>query len=201
MKHYRTIAARQCSLRDDSLIDDQAGVTALEFAFVAPVFCLILSGIIELSLIMFVQNAMESATFTTSRTGSTGYVANGLTRVQEITQTVDAKTAGLLNPQILSITYEVYANLQQAALVSEPCITLKCGTGVAATDYQDINGNNKWDADLGTAGLGNAGDVVVYKVSYPWKVTTPLVSAILGSPFTITANAVVRNEPYSTGGR
>jgi hypothetical protein len=39
---------------------------------------------------------------------------------------------------------------------------------------------------------------VVYTVSYPWAVSTPIISNIIGSNgiFTITTHAVVKNEPY-----
>jgi hypothetical protein len=35
------------------------------------------------------------------------------------------------------------------------------------------------DADLGVAGLGGAGDVVVYSLSYPWTALTPLLAPFL----------------------
>lgn len=50
----------------------------------------------------------------------------------------------------------------------------------------------------GTNGLGNAGEVVVYNISYPWKVSTPLIGKLFGSQATVnlTTRAVVKNEPF-----
>lgn len=176
------------------------GITALEFALIAPVFAMLVMGIIEFSLIMFTSAVVESATNTTSRLGKTGYVAEGTTRQQQIIDTVAARTAGLLDPANITITSEVYSNFSQVDQ-PEPCIsppTPPCG-GTVGVNFTDINGNGVWDADMGQAGLGNPGDVVVYTVTYPWPIMTPVISAVIGSTFTITARTVVRNEPYNVG--
>ena len=159
-------------------------------------------GIVEMSLIMFVTTVMESATNITSRIGKTGYDPANLTRQQEIINTVDARTAAILDPSKITVSTEVYSDFNNIGQ-PEPCIsptTPPC-PGTAGVNFVDINGNGQWDSDMGTAGLGNAGDVVVYKISYPWPVTTPLISAIIGSTYTITARSVVRNEPFGTAGR
>ncbi|MDE3059889.1 MAG: pilus assembly protein [Pseudomonadota bacterium] len=186
---FRCYAAiRQC----------QRGISAIEFALVAPVFLMLMMGIIDFSMIMFTSAVLESATNNTARLGKTGYVASGTTRQQEIINDVATRTAGLLDSSKLSIATEVYSNYNDIGQ-PEPCIsppTAPC-PGTPGVNFTDINGNGTWDADMGAAGLGNAGDVVVYTVSYPWKIMTPIVSAIIGSTFTVTARAVVRNEPYN----
>jgi len=178
-----------------SLTRCDSGVTAVEFALLAPVLFLLIMGIIEFAVIMFVSVVLESATNQTSRLGKTGFIAAGLTRQQEIINNVASHTAGLLNPNQITITSEVYANFNDIGQ-PEPCLTQKCGAGVAGVDYVDVNGNGKWDADMGAAGLGNPGDVVVYTVSYPWHIMTPIVSAVIGKTLTLSARSVVRNEPY-----
>ena len=180
----------------------ERGVSAIEFALVAPVLLLIVTGIIEFSLIMFTASVLEGATTDTARLGKTGYVATGTTRQQEIINKVDASTAGLLDPTKITVTSEVYSAFSNVGQ-PEPCIkptTPPC-PGTPGVNFVDINGNGTWDQDMGAAGLGNPGDVVVYTVSYPWKIVTPIVSAIIGNTFTITARTVIRNEPYNTGGR
>jgi len=181
---------------------NEEGITSIEFALIAPVFLLMVMGIIEFSMIMFTSVVMESATNTTARLGKTGYIPAGSTRQQEIINNVDAKTAGLLDPAKITISTEVYSNFNNVGQ-PEPCIspaTPPC-PGTPGVNFVDINGNGKWDSDMGAAGLGNPGDVVVYTVSYPWSIVTPIVSAIIGSTFMITARTVVRNEPYSTAAR
>jgi len=176
------------------------GITSIEFALIAPVFLLMIMGIIEFSLIMFTSVVLESATNSTSRLGKTGYIAPGSTRQQEIVNNVNNRTAGLLDPAKITVTTEVYSTFNNVGQ-PEPCIkptTPPC-PGTPGVNFTDINGNGVWDADMGAAGLGNPGDVVVYTVSYPWTIVTPIVSAVIGKTFMITARTVVRNEPYSTG--
>jgi Flp pilus assembly pilin Flp len=181
------------------LARSESGITSIEFALIAPTFLIIMLGIIELSLIMFTNVVMESATSVTARLGKTGYVATGTTRQDEIINNVKNMTAGLLDPSKITITTEVYSTFSNIGK-PEPCIsppTPPCA-GTPGVNFVDINGNGAWDSDMGQAGLGDAGDVVVYVVSYPWKVTSPMISAILGQTVTITTRTVVRNEPYDT---
>ncbi len=52
----------------------------------------------------------------------------------------------------------------------------------------------------GTSGMGTATQIVVYTVKYPWKLFTPMLSAIIGTGgiVNLTSQIVVRNEPYSS---
>lgn len=176
---------------------DESGIAALEFAMVTPVLLLMLMGIIELAMIMFTTAVMESATNITSRLGKTGYVAEGTTREQQIIDSVANRTAGLLDPEKITIDSKVYSDFNNIGQ-PEPCLspTSSPCPGTPGVHFIDINGNGTWDADMGKAGLGDAGDVVVYTVSYPWHVMTPLISNIIGDPFDLTVRTVVRNEPY-----
>jgi len=81
------------------------------------------------------------------------------------------------------------------------------GNGNGAYDagetYTDGNGNGQWDADIGAAGAGNAGDVVVYRIQYNWPLLTPMGAAIIGDAngtIPLRASVAVRNEPWDTGG-
>jgi hypothetical protein len=178
------------------LLKGARGVTTLEFAFIAPILLLMIMGIVEFSLIMFVMAAMESATFFTSRTGKTGYVESGKTREQTILDSIKNLTAGLLDPNKIVITYTIYPNFDKVN-GPEPFIDGNGnGTYNGGEAFTDINGNGMWDSDMGATGLGGPGDVVVYNISYPWKVNTPIIGVFTGNPFTITVRAVVRNEPF-----
>lgn len=182
------------------------GVTAMEFAFVAPVLILFMMGTIEAAMMMFVQNILESATFNASRLGKTGYATPGATREETIIQMIEDRAAGLLDPALIEIDAMAYGGGFGDVNQPEP-YTDSNGNGVkdAGEPYIDSNGNGAWDADMGMAGLGTAGDVVVYTVRYPWTLITPMAGAFFGDDdlgedeepiITLTARAVVRNEPY-----
>lgn len=172
------------------------GTTAVEFALISPIFILFVMGIIEFSMIMFTQAVMESATGNTARMGSTGYTEQGLTREQQLINNVAARTTGFLDPNIIDVNLTVYPSFDNVD-DPEPYIDGN-GNGVynVGESYTDINGNGQWDQDMGSAGAGNANDIVVYTVSYPWPIMTPIVDAVIGDTFNITARMVVKNEPW-----
>jgi hypothetical protein len=66
----------------------------------------------------------------------------------------------------------------------------------AGEPFNDINGNGTWDEDMGAAGLGGPGDVVVYRMSYDWSIIIPLFRPFFGDAITLQANIAVRNEPF-----
>lgn len=190
---YRT--SRRC-LR---FLRNKEGITSIEFAFVVPIMLLLVMGIIEFSMIMFVSIAMESATATTSRLGKTGYVTEGKSREQEIIDSIKLHTAGLLDPNKIVITTTIYPAFKDVGK-AEP-YTDSNGNGMynVGEAYTDVNGNGQWDDDMGEAGAGDPGDIVLYNVSYPWHINTPIVQSVVGSTFNITVRAVVKNEPFDTG--
>lgn len=173
------------------------GISTLEFAFIAPILLIIMMGIVEFSLIMFTMAAMESATGITARLGKTGYTAPGMSREQQIVASIENRTAGLLNPLLIQISSKVYSNFDKIG-DAEPFIDGN-GNGVYnfGEGYSDVNGNGQWDADMGAAGYGNANDIVVYTVTYPWTIVTPIIGTVLGNPFNISVRTVVKNEPYT----
>lgn len=148
------------------------GSTAVEMALIAPVFFLLLMGVMEISLILTTQQLLENATYNTSRLAKTGYTGAGQTQAQTVNQILDQELESfgtLINMANVSMTSTSYNSFTSA------------GTGVG-----------------GTGGMGTASQIVVYTVSYPWTLFTPMLSAIIGTNgiVTLTSQIVVRNEPY-----
>lgn len=190
MKMRNTIGRRLWRARD--------GVTAIEFAVIAPVLLLLMFGIMEFAMIMLMTNVMESATAISSRTGKTGGNTDGLTRDQTILAAVQAKTYGLVDMNQLSISSKSYSQFDQ---INDPePWTDDNHNGIAeVSEYEDINMNGIWDSDMGRPGYGGADDIVVYTISYPWPIATPMLREFLGDAngnYVITAHSVVKNEPY-----
>jgi Flp pilus assembly protein TadG len=189
MSHSKTHAKKKFLTCD-------SGITTLEFAMISPVFFLLVMGIVEFSLIMFTSAVMESATSNTARLGKTGYIAPGMTRQQQLIDNVATRTAGLLDRNNITVnmkTYSSFTNVNDP----EPYIDANHNNNHDSGEaYTDINGNGQWDPDMGRSGAGSANDIVVYTISYPWPIMTPIVSSIIGSVFHISARTVVKNEPY-----
>ncbi|MEZ5690381.1 MAG: TadE/TadG family type IV pilus assembly protein [Rickettsiales bacterium] len=174
---------------------DRSGTTAVEFALIAPVFLLMLTGLVEFSLVMFVSSVMEGATAAGSRYGKTGYTIEGITRQQQIVNTVALRTTGLLDPENITVNTTVYPSFESISQ-EEPYIDSNHnGVYNVGETYTDVNGNGQWDS-AGVEGLGNANDVVVYTVSYPWTITTPIINSFFDNPLIISSRTVVKNEPY-----
>lgn len=144
--------------------------TAVEMALIAPVFFYLLIGITEMSLIEAAQQLMENAAYNTSRLAKTGYTSNGKTQAQTVSQ-------------IMTTELQSFGTLIDTSKVVM--------TSVAYNDFAQIGSG-------GTLGLGQPTQIVVYTISYSWKLFTPMIARIIGTngAVTLTSKIVVRNEPY-----
>ena len=147
------------------------GSVVVEMALLSPMFFLFLMGTTESCMMLGAQQLLENATYNTSRLAKTGYVSSGQTQSQTVSQvlTTELQSYGaLINTANVTMTETSYNSFTAAA------------------------------AGGGTAGYGTQQQVVVYTVKYPWKLFTPMLSAIIGSNgiVNLTSTIVVRNEPY-----
>jgi hypothetical protein len=179
-------------LRD--LWRNQRGTTAIEFGFVAlPVIYLML-GVVEFAVAMTVANSLEAATNLSSRLGKTGYVADQLSQKDTIRKEIERRVGPLIDMNKLVIKTTAYKDFEDLD-VQEPWNDAN-GDGEPQTgEYTDTNGNNFCD---GCSGLGSGENVAIYTITYPWKIMTPLIGAIVGEDgiITLTAYSVVKNEPF-----
>jgi Flp pilus assembly protein TadG len=148
------------------------GVTALEMALLAPAFFWLLMGITETCLMETAQQLLENAAFNTSRLIKTGFTNNGQTQGQTV-------------QQVLFTELQSYGTLIDTTKVT-----------TTSTVYNSFS--NIGQAGQGTAGMGNQQQIVVYTVSYPWPLFTPMMKHLIGTngTFNLTTRIVVRNEPY-----
>ncbi len=178
------------------------GGALIEFAFAAPLLIVTVAGVIEFGMIMFVQSLMEGGLREASRFGITGYAPEGVSREQQIANMIVNGAVGLVQSEDITIDTLVYSNFSSIGQ-PEPFVD---GNGNGAYDvgetFNDINGNGTWDADMGAAGVGGPGDIVVYTATVEWSLLTRLLDPVLGESGTMTlkASTVVRNEPYGAGG-
>lgn len=181
------------------LIGCRSGVSAIEFALAAPPALLAACGVIDISMVMFVSTLAEGGLREASRLGITGYAPVGVSRQDRILQVLSEHTIGLIDMATTDVAFRVYRGFEDIGK-PEPYVDAN-GNGSYDTgeSFNDINGNGVWDADMGAAGVGGPGDVVVYTMSYDWTVLTPLVASLFGDHGKIRMNAsvAVRNEPWT----
>jgi Flp pilus assembly protein TadG len=177
---------------------NQCGATAIEFALIAPFYFLLIIGIMETSMVMFAQHVLESAAANASRLGKTGYVATTKTQQVTIMQTVQNLAGFLMDSTKITVNAQAYKSLG-AIGTGEAFIDANANSKWdVGENYTDSNGNGKYDNDVGVAGYGGTGDIVVYTISYPWPIMTPAMGLFIGTNniLTLQSRVVVKNEPY-----
>ena len=177
---------------------DDSGQAIVEFAFVAPLLLALLCGVFEFSGIIFAQTLLEGGARQASRYGVTGSSTAEVSRQDMILQIIEDNAYGVIEIDDIdmeTLVYESFADVGQA----EP-FTDENGNGEydEGEEFDDINGNSGWDEDMGQAGLGGPGDVVVYRLRYDWSLMIPLFRPFFGETITLDANVAVRNEPFGS---
>lgn len=151
-----------------NLVRKQEGVTAIEFALLAPVLFLLLFGIIEFSLLMFASSVIEGATSTAARLSRTG---------------AERSTAGTPAQQAFADS----ARLRQ--------MILEHGGGLLKNDNLNVTTIPQTSV---VGSMGGANEMVTYNVTYNWIILTPLVGKLIAPDgvYSINSTAVVMNEPF-----
>ncbi|NWG46283.1 MAG: pilus assembly protein [Alphaproteobacteria bacterium] len=163
---------------------DRRGATALEFGIIATPFFLLMFAIIEVALVFFNSVTLENGMSETSRLIRTGQVqSQGMSENQ-----FRAQLCALIDPLLsctgnLTIDVRTFDNFGEAD----------------HSDPMDQNGNliivPQFDP-------GDAGDVVMVRVFYTYKILTPMMSPLLanmnGGNRLLASTAVFRNEPFGS---
>ncbi|HEU4820842.1 MAG TPA: TadE family protein [Qipengyuania sp.] len=184
---------------------DKDGIAVTEFAFVAPIFLLMLMGIFDQGFAMYIQSALQGAVQDGARQASlentlfADIEAKVNQQVRNVVPTSDPSTEITFT---LDPTY--YQNYNEIGMPEDfedkfrgsPAV--KNGTYDADECFVDRNGNRQWDQDVGLAGRGGAQDVVSIKASLSYKRIFPFWKMI-GQPQTqvLTATTFLRNQPFS----
>lgn len=177
------------------LADNRDGVSAVEFAMIAPVLFTVLFGLFDLSYNMYTAEMLQGAIQNAARDSTIEGAAGNSAALDEIvTKAVHAVAPGAT----LNFERRSYANFTDAARPEDYTDLDGNGTCDNGEPYEDANGNGAWDAMGGKAGFGGARDAVLYSVTVNYKRAFPIASFIPGQSdnFTLVANTVLRNQPY-----
>lgn len=173
---------------------DQAGVTALEFALVAPVFLVMLMAMLNVGQMAYgiavlngaVQNAARNSTLEGADTDAADQTV--LDAIQPVLPGVEVEGTRK--------SYFDFADIGRPESFDD---SNGDGTCNNSENYVDENANGGWDAEIGSQGNGGASDVTVYTVqaTYPPLFTVPFVPEDWSS-MTITSSSVRKNQPFSS---
>jgi len=178
------------------LARDEQGTTLLEFAFVAPVLCLLLMGLFDLGFQIYGQTVLQGAMQEAAR-------KSALEPTVTTTAQLDADVTEAVNDVIPGATlaftrtnYETFADVRKPEDYTDNNNNDVCDNG---EPFEDVNGNSTWDADRGGDGLGGARDAVLYNATATFDRLFPLSSFInVPNSVTVDAGTVLRNQPYDT---
>ena len=179
--------------------DANKGSAALEFAFVAPAFFLLLMGTMEAGIIFFAQSSLQNAVNDAARLVRTGqsacFTKDSSNKCQPMT--VDQFRALVCN--------EVSALLQNCGTDANGNSDLQFDVTAYPSGFSAATNSSPLDAqknlpNLTTFNVGNACDVVLVRAFYRWPVFTPMLNFFLanmaGNKHLLSTAAAFRNEPY-----
>lgn len=165
---------------------DTKGAAALEFAFIAPPFFLLLFSMFEVGLTYTADAVLQSAVTDTARRIRTGQVqAAGLTREQfrdMVCQEINV---------LLSCDQRLQIDVRRFSAFS----------GAGFTNPLDTAGNFRNDYKFEP---GSPCDVVLVRAFYAWDPVTPglgdFMATMSGGSHLLQGTAAVRNEPFESAG-
>ncbi|WP_198045732.1 TadE/TadG family type IV pilus assembly protein [Novosphingobium aquimarinum] len=182
------------ALGSRTILSDDRGISAVEFALLAPVLLIMLMGIFDMSYSIYTNALLEGAVQKAAR-DSTIEAAD--LKSDELDGNVTAVVRDLVpNAQLTfdRTSYSSFGDVGQAEDFDDVDANGACNDGES---FEDANGNGIWDADRGKAGLGAARDAVLYEVSVTYLRPFP-VAKLVGFEETMTmmTRTVLRNQPY-----
>lgn len=161
----------------------QRGATAIEFAIVVFPFLALLFAIIEIALVFYASQVLETATADTARRIMTGEVQNAKMTQAEFKNDLCGRIHGLFNCQAgVKIDVQKYGSFGTANVGSP------------------INQDGELDTSKFGFNPGVQGDIVVVRVAYEWPVFVRKLGLDMASlpngKRLLLATAAFRNEPY-----
>lgn len=182
-----------------TFLKSEEGANLIEFAFIAPVFFLIIVGTLDIGSMLVVQNALDASARSASRFGLTGF-DSGLGDRDEairdnILDTAVRYSGGIIKRDQVMITVTAYPEIEAIETPEPYEDTNSNGQYDLGEFYEDINENGQWDNDQGTTGsFGAGGEAVRYEVAYDW----PSFLSAFGilSDVRLRGFATVRNEDF-----
>jgi Flp pilus assembly protein TadG len=169
----------------------KSGATAVEFVFIAPIFLVLMFGIIEAGAVYIGESTLQFATSDVGRRVRTGEIRfdsvtqSGNTNQTEFRTLICQRTAAYLACDTnLIVDVRSYSDFT-AAQINNP-----------------INEDNEVDGSLGLYDTGKPCDVVVVRALYKWTMHTPFITTFLvnlpPSQRLISAAFASRNEPFDS---
>lgn len=174
------------------------GATAVEFAFIFPVFLFMILGLFELGLLAYTSVALESIVARSGREASINQLDPGSTdpRSEQLVTMIRERTQRLIGSENIEISTNIINTGTSGGYNTvEPDF---CNNPPACTIFIDNNGNGQYDPPGTGNNFGGAEEVVEIKVRLPWRANFGFIKEIFGENglALIKASTIVKNEPF-----
>lgn len=169
------------------------GAAITEFGLIAPVFFILLIGIYDMAHMVYARSVLAGAVERAARDSA---LETGDTEAAD--QAVEDAIRPILPGVQLTTERESYfdfADIGRPEQFDDENGNNICDNGEA---YVDENRSGSWEPDIGLAGNGGAGDVIMYKVTATYEplFKIPFMPE-LWNHRTLTATAVKKNQPFA----
>lgn len=192
------------------LARDRRGVTAVEFAVLAPAMFALIMGAIELAHIAVLRNTLEGAVGEAARVASV-----------RLDQTEDQREAAMI--ALITERMGEYPTMDGRTIAIETKVFNNFGSAITEP-FEDRNGNGMYDGALPgipaepfddrnlngirdvavqkTSKMGAVGDVVGYTANFPARLYFQMLAPVFGGidGLDVRATTMVRNEPVTRSG-
>lgn len=181
------------------IVRDERGAALVEFAFVAPVFLVMLMAGLDLGYRQYLQSVVAGTVEAVARRSAVGSMST-----TQVDNAIIADVKNILpesaksDPNAIKITKRSYDNFSSIGnpekITSD---TAPVGTYNVGDCYEDANRNNVFDATGGSTGIGGAEDVIYYQVDVEFPRLFPMAGLLgWGVNQKSSVKTIVRNQPY-----
>lgn len=169
------------------------GAAAVEFALVAPIFLTMMCTIYNVGQMSYGQSVLDGAVQNAAR-NSTLEAGN----TADADAKVEASVGRVLPGATIAASRVSYYDFTDIGRAEAWDDLDDNGTCNDSEPYTDENRNGGWDPDIGLAGNGGAGDVIIYEVSieYTPSFSVPFAPANWNST-TLSSTTVKKNQPFA----
>lgn len=174
---------------------NEEGVSTVEFAMIAPVLVMTLMGLFDLSYNFYTDTMIEGAVAKAARDSTIESFANNPAALDDAVERAVHRVAPSATVSFQRSAYADYTSVGQAEEYTDTNSDGFCNNG---EPFEDVNGNNTWDADRARGSSNGARDAVLYEVEATYDRLLPMAS-LLGWEDTVTVRAVtvLRNQPFN----
>lgn len=172
---------------------DQRGVNIVEFGLVAGPLMLVLFVILDFGYRLYLETVVEGTINRAARRATIGNIST-----TQLDAFVRSQLIAFSKNAVITIDKKAYGDFS-GVNKSEKLTDDKNGNGTwdAGDCFEDAIVNGRFDADAGKAGLGGSDDIIYYEVTVVFPRLVPLGNFLgFSSNETVTANTVLRNQPY-----